>query len=1234
MVKRIYVKKADEIDFTSLALCKELNDVFALNLKSVKKLVRYDIEDIDEKIYDNLKGLIFGNGVDEIIIDGEKAFQDEVKGKKVLQIQLLDGQYDLRADGIANCLQIYTFDKLNVKSADVYVFDGINEKDFEKVKKYLFNPVDSEISPKYEYKTLERKPHDMGQMRIEIEGFIDLDDKGLEKYFNDEGFAMTIHDLKVVQEYFKSIKRNPTITEIKVIDTYWSDHCRHTTFLTELKDIQIVSKNENIKKTFNEYLDLHKKLFKDRNDKYVCLMDLATIAARFLRKEGILKNQEISEEINACSVRAKIDNDGVLEDWLIMFKNETHNHPTEIEPYGGAGTCLGGAIRDPLSGRSFVYQAMRITAAGNILEDVDKTLPNKLPQRTLSKTAMRGYSSYGNQIGIASGQLNELFHNRFRAKRMEAGYVIGASKEENVVRKVPKKGDYILLVGGDTGRDGIGGATGSSKTQTVESFDEAGAEVQKGNAAEERKLIRLYDNPIASKMIIRSNDFGAGGVSVAIGELADGLDIYLERVPVKYQLNATEIAISESQERMAVVIEPENVDEFIKIAKGENLKITHVATVTDLDKMRLFYNDDLVVDLDRSFLNTNGAKLSQEVKVQAKTTDYFTKACGRALNYSKSSLENAIAFEVRKINNCSQKGIANNFDSSVGGLTVFAPYGGKSQNSPTMVMASKPPVSGFTHTVTCSSYGIYPDLMIQSPYVGAMHSVIASISKLIASGVSYGSIFMSYQEFFKRLGKDKTRWGEPFEALLGVFKAQMELGLGSIGGKDSMSGSYENIDVPPTLISFAMGTTTDDNIVSSAFKPNGKLYIVDIKRDEFGNVDFKDLKVKYLDIEKQIKDKNILYSTVVESNLATALVGAFAGNKVGADLNISIKELFTNKVGDIVLVAKDELKGDKYRYIGILNSTYTLKIEGQTVCLEKVEKSYMEKLDSLYPQTIKSNEKVKTLSFEKAFEIRKSAKVKPNVLVPIFLGTIGEKELVKSFKNAGANVTEFVFKNITSNDIKESLVSLENEIKSAQIFAFSDSLTCGDELDGTSKFATTILSNPKIKEALQYLLLKNDGLILGLGGGMEALLKLGFILPQNAYGAMAQNSISKFVSAYSNIRVSANYSPWMSSFNIGENFMVPVSTGKGRFVTDKASYDMLISNAQIAAQFVDDDNNATLSVPQNPTGSMYAVESLTSVDGKVLAKLGHVERYQKGLYQNLEGNFDMNIFKNGVNYFE
>ena len=1233
MIKRIYVQKADVIDFASLALCKELNDIFKLNLKSAKKLVRYDIEGLSEEIYNKVKDLIFASSIEETIIEGQKAFEDKVKGKKVLQIQLLDGQYDLRADGIANCLRIYTLDKLNVKSADVYVFNGINDKDFEKVKGYLFNPVDSELPPEKAYQTLERKSHDMGPMRIEIDGFINLDDKALAKYFADEGFAMTIHDLKVVQDYFKSIKRNPTITELKVIDTYWSDHCRHTTFLTELKDIKIISKNEKIQKTFNEYVALHNKLFKNRTDKYICLMDLATIAARFLRKEGILTSQEVSEEINACSVRAKIDNDGVLEDWLIMFKNETHNHPTEIEPYGGAGTCLGGAIRDPLSGRSFVYQAMRITAAGNILEDIDKTLPNKLPQRTLSKTAMRGYSSYGNQIGIASGQLNELFHDRFRAKRMEAGYVIAASKEENVVRKVPKKGDYILLVGGDTGRDGIGGATGSSRAQTVESFDEAGAEVQKGNAAEERKLIRLYDNPIASKMIIRSNDFGAGGVSVAIGELADGLDIYLDRVPTKYQLNATEIAISESQERMAVVIEPKNVDAFIKIAQAENLKITHVATVTDLNKMRLFYGNEAVVDLDRSFLNTNGAKLSQEAKVKAKTTNYFEKACGRALNYAKSSLESALAFESAKMNNCSQKGIANNFDCSVGGLTVFAPYGGKYQQSPTMVMASKPPVSGFTHTVTCSSYGIYPDLMIESPYVGAMHSVIASISKLIASGVDYKTIHMSYQEFFKRLGKDPVRWGEPLEALLGAFKAQMDLEIGSIGGKDSMSGTYENIDVPPTLISFAMGTTADNNIISSAFMPSGKVYIVDVKRDEFGNVDLKDLKIKYQDIEKQIKAKKIIASTVVENNLGVALVGALAGNKVGIDLNVSIKELFTNKIGEIVLVANGSLKGNIYRYIGDLNATYILRVEGQEVDLNRVEKAYTSRLDSLYPRNISSSEKIKTLSFDKAFEIRKSSKVKPNVLVPIFLGTTGEKELVKSFKNAGADVSEFVFKNLTAKDIKESLIGLEKAIKSSQIFAFSDSLTCGDELDGTAKFAATILAYPQIKEALQSLLIKNDGLILGVGGAIEALLKAGFILPSNTYGVMAQNTISKFVSSYSNIRVSANYSPWMKSFKVGENFMVPIASGKGRFVTDENSYNILIENAQIATQFIDIKGKATLSVPANPTGSMYAVESLTSVDGKVLAKLGHPERYQEGLYQNLEGNFDMNIFKNGVDYF-
>lgn len=1239
MVNRIYVEKIEKFDSATKKLKSDIKHLLGFECKNVRRILRYDVEGLDEKTLQSAKNSIFSEPtVDKIY--------DEIQGlesKQVLVVEYLDGQYDQRADSASQCVQLLTAGtRPNVRCATVYVFENLSEEQFEAIKKYLINPVDSKEGSMTLPETLERQSAKAQKMRVEMDGFIDMDKDKLKEFYGEFGFAMNFEDISFVQDYFISQKRNPTLTEIKVIDTYWSDHCRHTTFATEIKNVKILSDNPHIEESFKLYQDKFAELYKNRDDKYPCLMDIATIAVKSLKKDGYLKTLDQSEEINACSVVVTVDNGGVDEDWLIMFKNETHNHPTEIEPFGGAATCLGGAIRDPLSGRSYVYQAMRVTGAGNPLESHKNTMTGKLPQRVLTKTALAGFSSYGNQIGLATGTVHELYNDRYKAKRLETGYVIAGAPKENVVRERPQNGNVIILVGGDTGRDGCGGATGSSKAHTVESVDICGAEVQKGNPPEERKLQRLFKNQEASQMILRCNDFGAGGICVAIGELSDGLDIYLDRVNKKYDgLTATELAISESQERMAVVVEKENSQRFVELAESENLKAVEVATVTDTEKLRMYYGDETIVDIERSFLDTNGVKQIQNVVIDEKFENFFDCVDKKSNEFINSGdLESALCYELSKLQNCSQKGAGEVFDSSIGAATCLMPFGGKNQLTPATVMASKPPVSKFTKTVTCSSFGVYPDLLISSPYTGAIYSIVSSVSKLVASGVKYESIYLSLQEFFKRLNKDEKRWGEPLSALLGALDAQLNLKVGAIGGKDSMSGTFENIDVPPTLISFAMGTTTDDKLVHNTFGNSGKIYRFAIDRDQFGKPNFDRLCKMYSEIESLIESGKVANSAVEEYGFMVTLAKAMVGNCVGAKLENVGADEFKPTIGDIILVAKEEIDSKFATYMGELTNSGIIEIGSQKIEVEKLIKAYTQTLEPVFATTAQSEGEAKNVSFETNITFKGSKIAKPKVFIPVFPGTNCELDTAKAFEKCGGEADIFVVKNNSSSAIEQSILEMKKRIDNAQIIAFPGGFSGGDEPDGSGKFIATAFRNEMLKEAVENLLYKRDGLALGICNGFQALIKLGLlpfgkIEPQTENSAtLTFNNIARHVSTVSELRIASNNSPWLSSFKAGDIFKVPVSHGEGKFICNDEVLKTLIENGQIATQYVDQNGNATMQSPFNPNGSDNAIEGIISPDGRIIGKMGHSERYQSGLYQNIEGDFNMNIFGNGIKYFD
>ena len=1237
MVYRIYAEKQARYAATD-KLRDELTSLLGVKIDGVRKLIRYDVEGLSKADFDRATASVFSEPMVDEVYENPDFGAD-----KVLVTEYLDGQYDQRADSAAQCVQFLTGRvRPIVKCATVYAFKGVTDADLDKIKKYLINPVDSKEGSTELPITLARKPAEKTKMRVELD-FIGLSDKELKAFYDGFGFAMTFDDLKFVRDYFIGENRNPTLTEIKVIDTYWSDHCRHTTFLTHLKKIKVHSKNPHIEKALDDYYKIFGELYKGRDDKYACLMDVATIATKALKKEGYLDNLDESDEINACSVKVTLDVDGKPEDWLIMFKNETHNHPTEIEPFGGAATCLGGAIRDPLSGRTYVYQAMRVTGAADITEDLNKTLPGKLPQRVISKTALAGFSSYGNQIGLATGGVYEMFDEGYKAKRLETGYVIGGAPAANVRREKPVPGDVILLVGGDTGRDGCGGATGSSKSHTAKSVETCGAEVQKGNPPEERKLQRLFRNPEAAKLVVKCNDFGAGGISVAIGELSDGLNVYLDRVNKKYDgLTATELAISESQERMAVMVKPEDADKFIGLAAKENLKAVVAAVVKEDRRLTMYYGDEVIVDISRDFLDTNGVRQNVDVSLSDKSANYFDEPCDEFVKpyFEKGDYTGALKAELNRLDVCSQKGMGETFDGSIGAASVLMPFGGVNQLTPSTVIASKPPVDGFTHTVTASAFACYPRLMKHSPFIGAAHSVLASVAKLVSAGVKRDTIRLSLQEFFKRLGDDPTRWGEPLAALLGAMEAELGLKTAAIGGKDSMSGTFEHIDVPPTLISFAMGITDDRTIVTNVFDVPGKLYLFNMKRDDYGYPDFGKACEKLDKIAELIAEKKILRAAVVEEGgYATAVAKSIVGSGFGAEL-LPATDLFCPLYGDIIALANEPL--DDYGvYVGEIQDDGIVTIgDSRTATTELIE-AFTSRLEGVYPTTAKADGDAKAVSYraETAYKAKVSV-AKPRVFIPVFPGTNCEYDMARAFEREGATADIFVMKNLTSADIEYSVAEMKKRIDAAQIIAFPGGFSGGDEPDGSGKFIVNTFLNPALTEAVENLLYKRDGLAIGICNGFQALIKLG-LLPEGHVSVrnrlsptLTFNNIARHVSTVVNVRVATNKSPWLTDFNPGDVFAVPVSHGEGKFVCSQEKFEKLAASGQIATQYVDNAGEVTMRSPFNPNGSTMAVEGIISPDGRVLGKMGHTERWQEGLYKNVPGNFDMNVFRCGVKYFK
>lgn len=1245
MVKRIFVEKKEGYNVSAKKTTADIKNVVGINVDEVREFIRYDIEDLDEEVYAKAKTTIFS----EQPVDNLYEELPDLKGYKLLVVEYLPGQYDQRADSAMQCVQLLSMAKRPlIKCAKLYAIKGADEKGFEKIKKYIINPVESREGSMEIPATLEQEVQLNLTVPV-IEGFIDMSDEQIAEYHKKTGFAMSKEDLAFVRDYFKGEKRNPTESEIKVIDTYWSDHCRHTTFATELTDIKIDSNNPHVQKALDLYRDLYEEFNSKREDKYPCLMDIATIAVKKLKKEGKLDNLDVSDEINACSVEVDVDVDGKPQKWLIMFKNETHNHPTEIEPFGGAATCLGGAIRDPLSGRTYVYQAMRVTGSGDPTQDISTTLKGKLPQRVITKTAAAGYSSYGNQIGLSTGLVAEMYHENYRAKRLETGYVIAGAPKENVVRRKPVKGDIIVLLGGETGRDGCGGATGSSKAHTEKSVEVCGAEVQKGNPPTERKIQRLFRNKEVAQLIVKCNDFGAGGVSVAIGELADSLDIYLDKVPKKYEgLSGTELAISESQERMAVVLDKNDVEKFIEFSAKENLQATAVAEVTDNGRMRMFYAGNVIVDLKRKFLDTNGVKQRQNAHVDDNVSDYMDKLNEKTEQlFDKGEFDQAVLSELSRLNVCSTKGLGEMFDGTIGAASVLMPFGGKYQLTPAIAMASKPPVEGFTDTATVSTYGCSPQLMTSSPFTGAIYSILLSLSKQVACGVDVKTARLSLQEYFKRLNQDADRWGQPLAALLGALYAQIGFGVGAIGGKDSMSGTFEHIDVPPTLISFAMGIHKASKIITNTFdyKSGAKnIWHIAIPKDEYGIPDFAKTLALYDAIKDECASGKIKAINVVEEGGVVASVfKACMGNKEGTDWNELSEDLFAPAFGDFVVLADEigKLKEFDAQLVAVLNGTHTADLCGKELKMEVAAQSFEGTLDNVFPTTAPASGEVQNLIFcaRKQPHVARNI-VKPQVFIPVFPGTNCEYDTARAFERAGAKANILVIKNRSSKDIEDSAKEIVKALSQSQIIAFPGGFSGGDEPDGSGKFIATTFKNPRIAEAVMELLYKRDGLALGICNGFQALIKLGLV----PYGDIREqtpqaptltfNNISRHVSTMVNIRIATNKSPWLSKVHVDDVFTVPVSHGEGRFVASKEELDKIIKNGQVATQYVDMTRNATMQSPFNPNGSMYAIEGIISPDGRVLGKMGHSERLDKDLYKNVEGNYDMKLFESGVDYFK
>lgn len=1231
MIYRVYVEKKENLQAKKIR--DDLETQLGIGVEDFREILRYDVEGISEAELEGAIVNVFSEPPVDNVYREELALDEDYK---VFAIAFLDGQYDQRADSAAQCVQLLTQkNRPLIKCARVFAVKGVTDTELERIKKHLINPVESSEVSLEKPKTLARakmQTHDVS----EVDGFIDMSVNEIAQYHKKNGFAMSVEDLVFVRDYFKKEGRNPTETEVKVIDTYWSDHCRHTTFATELKDVTIHSNNAHIEKAYSLYKDLFNEFNAKREDKYPCLMDIATIAVKKLKKEGRLDNLDISDEINACSICIDAEIDGKTEKYLVMFKNETHNHPTEIEPFGGAATCLGGAIRDPLSGRTYVYQAMRVTGSADPREKLEDTLAGKLPQRVITKTAAAGFSSYGNQIGLATGIVDEVYHSGYKAKRLETGFVVGGARRDMVYREKPKKGDIIILLGGETGRDGCGGATGSSKAHDSHSVETCGAEVQKGNPLTERKLQRLFLNKDVTRKIKKCNDFGAGGVSVAIGELADGLVIDLDKVPLKYEgLSGTELAISESQERMAVVVDAKDKDEFIRLAAKENLAATPVAVVTDDRRMKMMFKGRAIVDISRDFLDTNGVKQVISAEIDDNVTPYF--------ELKRKEFRDDLLAALSRLNVCSKKGLSEMFDSTIGARSVYMPFGGKKQLTPAISMAAKI-CGGETDVATVSAYGYCADLMSSSPFTGAIYSIVTSVAKLIASGCDYDEIRLTFQEFFMRLNRDPKRWGVPLSALLGALYAQIGLGLGAIGGKDSMSGTFEHIDVPPTLISFALAPAKASELITNVVTEKGqKIYWIPMHKDFDKIPDFKELADMYREIHRNILSKNIRFATVVENGgIASAVVKSCLGNGFGFRFEGDCDCLLSEHYGEILVALDDpDLLHCPKIYVGETTEA-DFVYDKEKISLAEAETSFCGTLENVFPNHAAASGKAKDVDFKTSTRYTNisTKAAKPRVFIPVFPGTNCELDTARKFNLAGAESEIVVLKNRSAADIEESVKAFADAIARANMIAFPGGFSGGDEPDGSGKFIATTFRNPRIAEQVMKLLNERDGLVLGICNGFQALIKLGLvpfgeILPLKATSpTLTYNNISRHVSTLVDIRVASNKSPWLSACKVGDVFTVPVSHGEGRIVAPSKELEKLAANGQIATQYCDLSGKPTMEYPFNPNGSAWAIEGITSPDGRVFGKMGHTERTGENLYKNCCGNFDMKLFESGVKYFK
>ena len=1240
---RIFVEKYPEFQVEASSLRSELNENLQLDLQSLRLLNVYDLFGFTPELLEKSRYSVFGEIVTDKVSD-----ECDLTGTKYIAVEYLPGQFDQRAASAVDCVHLIDPKAdVRIKSSKLIILPAdVEDETIAKIKHYFINAVESrekDLSKLTDSEAAAVKPVPV------LDGFTKMTEADLEPFCRKMGLAMNADDLREVVKYFTEEGRDPNETELRILDTYWSDHCRHTTFTTELEEIGVEESfmKEDIDGTLNLYLKMRKEL--GREHKGLNLMDMATIGGRYLRKAGLLDDMEVSEENNACSIYIDVDVDGKLERWLLMFKNETHNHPTEIEPFGGAATCLGGAIRDPLSGRSYVYQAMRVTGAGDIWKPVAETLPGKLPQRVITKKAAQGYSSYGNQIGLATTHVREIYDEGYTAKRLEVGAVVGAVKADHVRRESPKPGDVVLLLGGRTGRDGIGGATGSSKEHTEESLETCGSEVQKGNAPEERKLQRLFRRPEVTELIKKSNDFGAGGVSVAIGELTDGLDIYLDRVPVKYNgLNATELAISESQERMSVVVEAKDEAKFMEYCHSENVEVTHVADVTDTERMRMFYGDKVVADLQRKFIDSAGAKHYAKAQIAAvEEKNPFTR------EVKGETLKEKLLNNLSDANVVSQKGLIEMFDSTIGRSTVLMPYGGELQLTETQVSVQKLPTDGYTDTASMMAFGFNPVISKWSPYHGAAYSMIEACAKVVAAGGRYEKMRFSCQEYFERMTHDPKVWGKPMSALLGSLKMQMALGLPSIGGKDSMSGTFEHINVPPTLISFGITTVNANNVISPELKWEGnRLWLV--KHTPLKNYmpDVEQLKKNWAFVEEQIASGNAVSAWAVGfGGVAEGLCKMSFGNSFGVDVNVPENELFDYNYGSIILETEADLSFENAQFLGTVTSGVdgNIRVNGKNVSMDALVSSAFDRYEKVYPATStpdmkrldpKGTEGVKPFKAKKADLKYKGEKIaEPLAFLPVFPGTNCDYDSAKAFRKAGAKVKFGVFRNLTEQDVNDSIEEMKRNIDECQILMLCGGFSAGDEPDGSGKFIANVLNNEKIAAAIEALIARG-GLILGICNGFQALVKSG-LLPYGHLGCVTKdsptlfrNDINRHISQIAFTRVASVNSPWLAGMTIGDTYGIPVSHGEGKFVVNEELAKELFDNGQVAFRYAEPiDEWVTMHSPYNPNGSYYAIEGIISKNGQILGKMGHSERYENNLFKNIAANLEQPLFDNAVKYF-